>query len=90
MASLGNKFNVAQRPKASPPGGRYFGIYLGTVMNTADPMQQGRVMVTVPDLGVRVEWAPSCAGSPAPLGGKAVVGFLSGDPDYPVVLGYLP
>ena len=35
MASLGNKFNVAQRPKASPPGGRYFGIYLGTVMNTA-------------------------------------------------------
>jgi hypothetical protein len=30
-------------------GPKFYGIYRGTVVNNIDPMQLGRIMVTVPD-----------------------------------------
>jgi hypothetical protein len=79
-------------------GNRYYGIYRGTVVQNVDPMQLGRIMVTVPDVGsiTPSTWATPCV----PLAGKQEgtfmvpqvgagvwVQFEAGDPDKPVWTG---
>lgn len=76
-------------------GPKYYGIYRGTVVNNVDPMQLGRIMATVPDVG---SITPSTWAMPAvPLAGKQMGTFMvpqvgagvwlqfeAGDPDRPV------
>ena len=50
---------------------RFYGKYRGTVINNVDPMQLGRLLVTVPDVlgaGVPSSWAEPCV----PLAGPTV------------------
>jgi uncharacterized protein involved in type VI secretion and phage assembly len=78
--------------------GKYLGIYRGTVVNNIDPMQLGRIMAIVPDVGgvTPSSWAMPCV----PLAGKQMgtfmvpqigagvwVQFENGDPDMPVWVG---
>lgn len=77
--------------QTSTPTGRYPGIYKGTVVGGVDPMQRGRVMVSVPSMGAAPAWAPVVNQSSGnSMGSSVVVAFLNGDPAYPVVLGFLP
>jgi hypothetical protein len=77
---------------------RYYGIYRGTVANNIDPMQLGRIMAIVPDVGgiTPSTWAMPCV----PFAGKQMgaffvpqigagvwIQFEGGDPDYPVWTG---
>lgn len=77
---------------------KYYGIYRGTVVNNIDPMQIGRIMATVPDVGsiTPSTWAMPCV----PLAGKLEGTFMvpqigagvwiqieAGDPDKPVWTG---
>jgi uncharacterized protein involved in type VI secretion and phage assembly len=78
--------------------GTYFGIYRGTVVNNIDPMQIGRIMCIVPDVG---GITPSTWAMPAvPIAGKQMGTFMvpqigagvwlqfeAGDPDRPVWTG---
>jgi uncharacterized protein involved in type VI secretion and phage assembly len=78
--------------------GTYFGIYRGTVVNNIDPMQLGRIMAIVPDVG---GVTPSTWAMPAvPIAGKQMGTFMvpqvgagvwlqfeAGDPDRPVWVG---
>ena len=74
---------------------RYYGIYRSTVANNIDPMQLGRIMAIVPDVGgvTPSTWAMPCV----PFAGKQMgaffvpqigagvwIQFEGGDPDYPV------
>jgi len=74
---------------------QYFGKYRGTVANNIDPMQQGRIQVSVPSVlgGGQLSWAMPCvpyAGSGVglflipPLDANIWVEFEAGDPDYPI------
>ncbi|HTQ15211.1 MAG TPA: phage baseplate assembly protein V [Rhizomicrobium sp.] len=78
--------------------GTFFGVYRGTVVNNIDPMQLGRIMVLVPDVGgiTPSTWAMPCV----PIAGKQMgtfmvpqigsgvwVQFEAGDPDRPVWTG---
>ena len=74
---------------------QFFGKYRGKVANNIDPMQLGRVQVSVPAvLGEgSLSWAMPCApyGGPgvgfftvAPVGANIWVEFEAGDPDYPI------
>ncbi len=79
-------------------GATYYGIYRATVVNNIDPMQIGRIMVLVPDVG---GITPSTWAMPAvPIAGKQMgtfmvpqvgagvwVQFEAGDPDRPVWTG---
>ena len=76
----------------------YVGKYRGKVENNIDPLQLGRVQVSVPAvLGEgQLSWAMPCApfaGSSlgfftiAPIGASVWVEFEGGDPDYPIVSG---
>jgi hypothetical protein len=78
--------------------GQYFGKYRGTVVNNIDPMQLGRVQVSVPAVlgDGRMSWAMPCtpyAGSGVgffalpPVGANVWVEFEAGDPDYPLCAG---
>lgn len=81
----------------SPP--RHLGVFRAQVTNVADPLQMGRVAVSVPAVlgdGQSV-WAVPCTGFTAPgagvrfvpqVGDAALVAFEAGDPRFPVVLGY--
>jgi hypothetical protein len=73
----------------------YFGKYRGQVANNIDPLQKGRIQVTVPAVlgDGRMSWAMPCvpyAGSQVglylipPVGGNVWVEFEAGDPDYPI------
>lgn len=73
----------------------YFGKYRGTVANNIDPMQQGRIQVSVPSVlgGGQLSWAMPCvpyAGSGVglflipPTDANIWVEFEAGDPDYPI------
>src|SRR4051812_6595935 len=79
-------------------GPKYYGVYRGTVVNNIDPMQLGRIQVTVPDAGsiTPSSWAVPCV----PLAGKQSgtfmvpqmgagvwIQFEGGDPDKPVWTG---
>jgi uncharacterized protein involved in type VI secretion and phage assembly len=79
-------------------GRKYFGVYRGTVVNNIDPLQIGRVMALVPDVGgiIPTTWAMPCV----PMAGKQMgtfmvpqigsgifVQFEAGDPDRPVWVG---
>lgn len=79
-------------------GARYYGIYRGTVFNNVDPMQIGRIMAIVPDVGgiTPSTWAMPCL----PITGKQMGSFMTpqigatvwlqfegGDPDRPVWTG---
>jgi uncharacterized protein involved in type VI secretion and phage assembly len=76
-------------------GQKYYGKYRGTVLNNIDPMQIGRLMVQVPDVGglIPSSWAMPCF----PVTGKQMgaymipqigtgvwVEFEQGNPDYPI------
>jgi uncharacterized protein involved in type VI secretion and phage assembly len=78
-----------------PDINRYFGKYRGTVANNIDPMQQGRIQVSVPDVTglVPTSWALPClpyAGIQAGLfvvpeiGQTVWVEFEQGNSDYPI------
>ncbi|MFP5261559.1 MAG: phage baseplate assembly protein V [Blastocatellia bacterium] len=77
---------------------KFYGKYRGTVINNIDPLQIGRIMVMVPDLGdiIPSSWAMPCV----PIAGKQMgtfmvpqvgagvwVEFEQGDPDYPIWVG---
>jgi uncharacterized protein involved in type VI secretion and phage assembly len=73
----------------------FYGKYRGKVENNIDPMQLGRIQVSVPAvLGEgRMSWAMPCvpyAGSGVgffaipPVGANVWVEFEGGDPDYPI------
>ncbi|MGI8917676.1 MAG: phage baseplate assembly protein V [Pyrinomonadaceae bacterium] len=74
---------------------KYYGKYRGTVLNNLDPLQIGRLMVQVPDVGglIPSSWAMPCF----PISGKQMgaymipqigtgvwVEFEQGNPDYPI------
>ena len=73
----------------------YFGKYRGTVANNIDPMQQGRIQISVPSVlgSGQLSWAMPCvpyAGSGVglflipPIDTNIWVEFEAGDPDYPI------
>jgi hypothetical protein len=76
---------------------KYYGKYRGTVVNNVDPLQIGRVQVSVPDVSVIPgSWAMPCL----PIAGKQEgifmvpqigagvwIEFEQGDPDYPIWVG---
>jgi hypothetical protein len=69
-----------------------YGIYRGSVMNTADPLMKGRIQVSVPAIAaVAGSWAMPCRayGSTArpPVGTVVWVMFEGGDPSCPVWMG---
>ena len=75
--------------------GQFAGKYRGTVINNVDPMQTGRLMVQVPDVGGTVPgtWAmPAAAFAGAqcglfaipPIGASVWVEFEQGNSDYPI------
>jgi len=79
-------------------GNKYFGVYRGTVVNNIDPLQPGRIMVIVPDVGsvIPSTWAMPCvpfAGKQAgafmvpQIGSGVFIQFEAGDPDRPVWMG---
>ena len=76
-------------------GQKYYGKYRGTVLNNIDPMQIGRLMVQVPDVGglVPSSWAMPCfpvtgrqmgAYMIPQIGTGVWVEFEQGNPDYPI------
>lgn len=76
---------------------RYYGKYRGVVVNNVDPLQRGRVQVSLGDAGpIPTSWAEPCipvAGLNAgvftvPMIGAGVwVEFEQGDPDHPIWVG---
>ncbi len=77
---------------------RYYGKYRGIVWSNLDPLQLGRIIVTVSDvLGLTPSsWAMPCvpvAGVAAgffavpPIGSQVWVEFEQGNPDYPIWVG---
>ena len=78
-----------------PNGQTYYGKYRGTVINNIDPMQIGRLMVTVPDVGGLIPgtWAMPCfsfsgkqmgAYMLPQIGAGVWVEFEQGNQDYPI------
>ena len=76
-------------------GQKYYGKYRGTVLNNIDPMQIGRLMVQVPDVGglIPSSWAMPCftitgkqmgANIIPQIGTGVWVEFEQGNPDYPI------
>jgi hypothetical protein len=74
---------------------QFFGKYRGTVANNIDPMQLGRVQVSVPAVlgSGSLSWAMPCSpfAGPSvglflvpPNGANVWVEFEGGDPDYPI------
>jgi len=76
------------------------GLLIGQVVDTVDPLQQGRIKVTYPHLGGQAQsnWAPIAALMAGhdrgtwfipEVGDEVVLGFDRGDPSWPIVLGFL-
>jgi hypothetical protein len=73
-------------------------VYRATVVNSVDPMNMGRVQVTVPSVaGAAAQWAMPCwpalvndshSRQPGP-GDQIWVAFEAGDAASPVWLGYM-
>lgn len=76
---------------------QFDGIFRATVLNSLDPMRQGRVQVSVPAVsGGATQWALPCREPgtglqrPTPnTGDTAWVMFEGGDPTRPVWLGVM-
>lgn len=79
-------------------GQKYYGKYRGMVMNNVDPMQQGRLMVQVPDVAglIPASWAMPCVPLAGiqngiyalPTVGSGVwVEFEQGKADHPIWVG---
>jgi uncharacterized protein involved in type VI secretion and phage assembly len=79
-------------------GQQFFGKYRGMVLNNIDPMQQGRLMVQVPDVAglAPTSWAMPCVPVAGiqngmfalPMIGSGVwVEFEGGNPEYPIWTG---
>jgi hypothetical protein len=77
---------------------RFYGKYRGTVVNTLDPLQIGRIQVLVPAVGglAPSTWAMPCvpvAGPQTglhalpPVGAGVWIEFEGGDPDFPIWTG---
>ncbi len=76
---------------------KFYGKYRGTVVNNIDPLQIGRIQVSVSDVNlIPATWAMPCvpyAGVQAgafmtpPIGSGVWVEFERGDPDYPIWVG---
>lgn len=76
---------------------RYYGLYRGTVVQNLDPLQRGRLQVTVPAvLGQLSYWAEACVPYAGPdlgfyflpeVGTGVWIEFEAGDPNYPVWTG---
>ena len=69
---------------------QFVGKYRATVLNNIDPLGQGRILVTVPDVSsiAPSSWAmpasaPNDSSTPAP-GSGVWIEFEQGDPDYPI------
>jgi hypothetical protein len=71
---------------------QYYGVYRGVVADSNDPLGIGRVVVSLPTLGVE-SWAPVVLppiGGPSvkfQVGATVIVAFEQGDVARPVVLG---
>lgn len=76
----------------------FLGKYRGTVVDDRDPLQTGRIQVTVPDVfgGGTSSWAMPCVPVAGPQSGVFVlptvgsgvwVEFEQGDPDFPIWVG---
>lgn len=74
---------------------RYYGKYRGKVANNVDPMQLGRIQITVPAVlgDGRLSWALPCVAFAGyrvglfmlpPVGANIWVEFEAGDPDSPI------
>jgi hypothetical protein len=74
---------------------QYFGKYRGKVSNNLDPMQLGRIQVSVPEVlgDGRLSWALPCVpfAGPGlgffalpPVAANVWVEFEGGDPDFPI------
>jgi uncharacterized protein involved in type VI secretion and phage assembly len=81
-----------------PDARKFYGKYRGTVLDNIDPLETGRLLVQVPDVGGELPstWALPClpfAGPGSgfyavpPIGSIVWVEFEQGDPDYPVWTG---
>ena len=79
-----------------PDAYKFYGNTPGTVVRAEDPLQRGRIMVTVPDICTDA-WASPCtplAGPGAafkvipPNGASVWVEFEAGEPDKPILAGY--
>src|SRR5438105_1520677 len=80
----------------------YYGVYAGTVDDTTDPRELGRVRVRIFDIygddqdtpTDNIPWAlpcfPSHSFNPPQVGDSVWVIFQHGSLDYPVYLGYYP
>lgn len=77
---------------------KFYGKYRGTVRNNIDPLQIGRVQVSVPDVlgDGGLSWALPCAAfagpgvgffAVPPVGANVWVEFEGGDPDHPIWAG---
>ena len=77
---------------------RFYGKYRGVVLNNIDPMQQGRLLVQVPDVSgvLPASWAMPCvpmAGIQAGMFALPIIGsgvwveFEQGDADHPIWVG---
>lgn len=81
-----------------PEPKKYYGKFRGTVVSNVDPMQQGRILVQVPDVlgDVPSSWAMPCLPFAGPQNGQFVlpipgsgvwVEFEQGDRDHPIWTG---
>lgn len=77
---------------------KFYGKYRGKVSNNLDPLQMGRLQVTVPEVlgDGRLSWALPCApfAGPGvgffalpPVAANVWVEFEGGDPDFPIWAG---
>jgi len=77
---------------------KFYGKYRGTVINNVDPMLQGRIQASVPDVTglTPTSWCLPCmpvvglnSGIYAvpPIGAGVWIEFEQGDPDYPIWVG---